>query len=193
MRRLLCACLLHVSFGCLHAQTGSLDITFNKNGKVTTAIGPGKEIARDIAIQKDGRVVVAGTSVNGGTYEFAVVRYNTDGSLDNAFNEGGKVTTHIGRGDAEVYAVTVQADGKILAAGYCQGTYDDFALVRYNTNGSLDKAFGNGGIVTFSFSDNSDDAISGIALQSDQKILLVGYTSVRDHYDFALARLNSNG
>jgi uncharacterized delta-60 repeat protein len=194
MRTLICTLLPCLLFTNLNAQTGSLDNSFNKNGKVITPIGRGKEIARDIAIQKDGKIIVAGTSVtDAGRYEFAIVRYYSDGSIDKSFNEGGKVTTHLGSGDAEAYAVTVQADGKILAAGYCQGTHDDFALVRYNPDGSLDKSFGNGGMVIASFGENSDDAIAGISLQCDQKILVVGYTSIASHYDFALARFNSNG
>ena len=91
-----------------------------------------------VAIQTDGKIVAAGYSYNGsGNADFALVRYNTDGTLDTSFGSGGKVTTPIGSGHDLGYSVAIQMDGKIVAAGYGTGSNIDFALVRYNTNGSL--------------------------------------------------------
>ena len=91
--------------------------------------------------------MAAGYSDNGSNYDFALVRYNTDGSLDTTFDSDGKVTTAIGSGNDYAYSVAIQSDGKIVAAGYSQRS-NDFALVRYNTDGSLDTSFDSDGKVT---------------------------------------------
>ncbi len=93
--------------------------------------------------------MAAGYSDNGSNNDFALVRYNTDGSLDTTFDSDGKVTTAIGSGSDYAYSVAIQSDGKIVAAGYSDnGSNDDFALVRYNTDGSLDTTFDSDGKVT---------------------------------------------
>ena len=105
--------------------------------------------ARSVAIQSDGKIVAAGYSDNGSNDDFALVRYNTDGSLDTSFDSDGKVTTAIGSGTDQAFSVAIQSDGKIVAAGYSDnGSNDDFALVRYNTDGSLDTSFDSDGKVT---------------------------------------------
>jgi len=82
-------------------------------------LGSGTDVANSVAIQPDGKIVVAGYSNNGSNNDFALVRYNTDGSLDTNFDSDGKVTTDIG-GDSNdaAYSVAIQSDGKIVAAGY---------------------------------------------------------------------------
>jgi len=111
---------------------GSLDTSFSTDGKVTTAIGTSDDEAYSVAIQSDGKIVAAGYSYNGANYVFALVRYNTDGSLDLNFNGTGIVTTAFGTSDDEAYSVAIQSDGKIVAAGVSyNGANYDFALVRY--------------------------------------------------------------
>ena len=111
---------------------GSLDTTFDSDGKVTTAIGSGNDLALAIAIQSDGKIVAGGYSSNGTDDDFAIARYNTDGSLDTTFDSDGKVTTAIGSGNDYAYAIAIQSDGKIVAGGSSNnGTDDDFAIVRY--------------------------------------------------------------
>jgi uncharacterized delta-60 repeat protein len=97
---------------------GSLDTSFDSDGKVTTAIGSGNDVAYSVAIQSDGKIVVAGYSYIGSNNDFALVRYNTDGSLDTSFDSDGKVTTAIGGSDDYAKSVAIQSDGKIVAAGY---------------------------------------------------------------------------
>jgi uncharacterized delta-60 repeat protein len=110
---------------------GTLDTSFNGTGKVITSFGSDNDFTRSVAIQADGRIVVAGSSSNGANFGFAVVRYNTNGSLDTSFGSGGKVITPVGS-FAVASSVAIQADGKIVAAGYSSnGVYSDFALVRY--------------------------------------------------------------
>jgi len=167
---------------------GSLDSTFGTGGKVTTAFGTGDDGAKSVAIQSDGKIVAAGYSDNGANYDFALVRYNTDGSLDSTFGTGGKVTTAVGTGTDNAKSVAIQSDGKIVAAGYSyNGANFDFALVRYNTDGSLDSTFGTGGKVTTAFGTSNDEAYS-VAIQSDGKIVAAGSSNNGANYDFALVR-----
>ena len=167
---------------------GSLDTGFGTGGIVTTSIGSGYNIAYALGIQPDGRIVVAGSYCNGSNYDFALVRYNADGSLDTGFGMAGKVTTPIGSGYDIAYALDIQSDGRIVVAGSsCIGSNYDFALVRYNTDGSLDTGFGTGGIVTAPIGSSDDKAIA-IGIQSDGRIVAAGYSSNDSNYDFALVR-----
>ena len=167
---------------------GSLDTTFGTGGKVTTDFGGGEE-ARSVSIQSNGRIVVAGNSdaAGGGTgSDFALARYNTDGSLDTTFGTGGKVTTDFA-GAETGYEVAAQSDGRIAMAGHTSSPAgSDFAVARYNSDGSLDTTFGTGGKVTTDFG----DVEPGLALvvQSDRKIIVAGLTEGGGDRDFAAAR-----
>lgn len=171
-------------------SSASLDATFSGDGLTSIAIGVGSDQARGIAIQSDGRYVVAGWSeAGGGNYDFAVVRFNTDGSLDSSFSGDGKQTTSIGAGADKAYGVAIQSDGKIVVAGSTHnGSNDDFAIVRYDVNGSLDTGFSGDGIQTTSLSASDDDA-TALAIQADGKILAVGTSNT----SFAVARYDSTG
>jgi uncharacterized delta-60 repeat protein len=172
---------------------GSLDTTFGTGGIVITSMGSGYDIAYALGIQSDGRIVVAGSSYNGSNYDFALVRYNTDGSLDTTFGIKGIVTTPIGSDDDEALALGIQSDGRILAAGKSpNGSNYDFALVRYNTNGSLDTTFGTDGIVTTPIGSGWDYA-NALGIGSDGRILAAGKSFNGSNYDFALVRYNADG
>ena len=113
LRFLLAACLLAVLLiPSAQATPGALDPTFGTGGKVTTPIGP----ALALTLQPDGKLVAAGYSSNGSNYVFALARYKPNGLLDTSFNGTGKVTTAIGA-DARAYALALQPDGKLVAAG----------------------------------------------------------------------------
>lgn len=158
----------------LAGDPGDLDTTLGGVGFVTTAIGGGDDGGSPgVAIQSDGKIVVAGTSFNGSDNDFALIRYNADGSLDPTFGGDGKVVTPIGTGDEHCQGVVVQPDGKIVAAGSTTGVSGwEPVLVRYNTNGSLDTSFGFGGIQITVISGNDQGV--GIALQPDNKIVVTG-------------------
>ncbi|MEZ5842967.1 MAG: delta-60 repeat domain-containing protein [Hyphomicrobiaceae bacterium] len=113
------------------------------DGIVTTPVGSSHDQGFS-ALQPDGRIVVAGRSFNGSNDDFAVVRYNADGTLDTSFGGGdGIVTTPIGSSHDQGFSVTMQPDGKIVVAGYSfNGSNNDFALIRYNADGTLDTGFG---------------------------------------------------
>ena len=168
------------------------------SSSITNMMTTTDDSAEEAVVQSDGRIVVAGTSGP----DIAVVRYNADGSLDTGFGTDGIVTTDISgkdRGDA----VALQSDGKILVGGSSQGlsgSASDFAVVRYNTDGSLDTGFGTGGIVTtdiFDASLNLRDEAHAISVQSNGKIVVVGWSndniSTPERYYFAIVRLNTDG
>jgi uncharacterized delta-60 repeat protein len=174
---------------------GDLDTTFGAGGKVTTPVGSAASEAFAAALQADGKLVSAGYSFNATNRDFALVRYNADGSLDTSFGAGGRVTTDIGGDHNEILAVVIQpADGKIIAAGYSSnGANDDFTLARYNPNGSLDASFGAGGIVRTNFNNGFDYAEAVLLQSTDGKIVAAGYSFNGSFYDFALARYNPDG
>ncbi|PLS76279.1 MAG: hypothetical protein CYG61_02995, partial [Actinobacteria bacterium] len=173
---------------------GSLDTSFDTDGKVTTDIGGATvDDATGVALQPDGRIVVAGTSDE----DFAVARYNADGSLDNSFDTDGKLTTDIGTGTVDsAFRLVLQPDGRIVVAGLSvvvgtslEDLALDFAVVRYNANGSLDTSFGGDGKVTTDIGTGTTDEATGVALQPDGRIVVAG----RSNDDFALVRYNADG
>ena len=178
----------------LRANDGVPDPTCGTGGKVTVDIfGSMDNDARAAAVQTDGKVVVAGY-VKGSTEDFALARYNADGSLDNTFGLGGIVTTDFSGGNDRVFALAIQTDGRIVAAGYAvrTGTHADFALARYNTDGSLDTGFGSGGKVTTNFFSAFDGA-RALAIQGDGKMVVAGTAVFAGAQRFALARYNVDG
>lgn len=132
---------------------GTLNASFGVDGQVVTDFAGGSDSALGVAIQPDGRIVAAGASSAGTTSDFALVRYNTDGSLDPSFGAGGKVTTDFSGLSDGAAAVRLLPNGDIVATGSAvTGNFDtDFALARYNSDGSLDVSFGSGGKVTTDF------------------------------------------
>lgn len=180
----------------VHAQAGVLDQSFGSGGKVITPISPGYESGYGVAIQTDGKIVVAGESQNGTTgadYDVTLVRYNPNGSLDNSFGAGGIVITSVGSGWDLSGSIVLQPDGKIVVAGNTlNGATYDFLVLRYNTDGSLDNSFGTGGIAKIPVG-SSHDAGWFCALQTDGKIVVVGPVYNGSNYDFGLVRLNPNG
>ncbi|QDV68641.1 Serine-aspartate repeat-containing protein D precursor [Rosistilla carotiformis] len=172
---------------------GTLDTTFDSDGILTTAIGSSSDQAQSVAVQSDGKIVVAGTSYNGSNYDFAVARYNADGTLDTTFDSDGVLTTAIGSSRDYGQSVVVQSDGKIVVAGYSDnGSNYDFAVARYNADGTPDTTFSNDGILTTAIGSSSAYARS-VAVQSDGKIVVAGYSDNGSNYDFAVARYNADG
>ncbi|MCX6873578.1 MAG: hypothetical protein NTW21_07195 [Verrucomicrobia bacterium] len=177
---------------------GTLDTNFNGTGKAMIDIGEYADNGHAVAIQPDGKIVVAGSSNNasGSTYhDFALVRCNANGTLDTTFGGTGKVTTDIGSGDDFGKSVAIQRDGRIVVAGHSMHSGSVFAVLRYNSNGSLDTSFGGTGMVTTDISNN--DYATSLAIQPDGK-MVVGGRSYKEHsgtyyFDIALVRYNSNG
>ena len=184
-----------------HNTDGTLDNTFGVGGKVRTDFPGLAAVPSSVVIQPDGKIVVAGGAFPLFTFlgNFEVVRYNPNGSLDTSFGDGGIVTTIFPQG-SYAFDVALQSDGKIIAAGTVFVDFDpgemsdtDFALARYNPDGTPDATFGSGGQISTDFLGHEDDAFS-VLIQPDGKIVAVG--SANDpatFYDFAAARYLSNG
>ena len=175
---------------------GNIDRTFGTNGHAYASVGS-SSVGQDIALQSDGKVVMVGyfSPSSGSNLDFAVARFNADGTLDMSFDADGKVQTDFNGSLDIAYAVAIQLDGKILVAGGTRvNDRDDFALVRYNTNGSLDTSFGTGGKVIASIGPDWDFAYS-IAIQSNQSIVLAGESDTPGGSGslFAAARFLPNG
>src|SRR5436190_6456449 len=185
------------------AADGDLDPAFGVGGVVMTDFNNSTDIANAVALQTDGKLVVAGTTYMNNDFsdeDFAIARYNTDGSLDASFGNNGRVTTDFPGLAAVISAVVVQADGKIVVAGGAFPLFTfagDFKVARYNPDGSLDTSFGDGGIVTTTFPEGS--YAFDVALQPDGKIIAAGTVFVdfnpgdSSDTDFALARYNPDG
>jgi uncharacterized delta-60 repeat protein len=198
------ASLLFVSLALLstaYAANG-LDQTWGDHGKVLTDFTSRMDAAYDMAIQPDGKIVVIGiTTVLDNSLisaDFGLVRYNSNGSLDTTFGNGGKVSTDFFVNYDKAFALALQSDGKIVVVGSTQrpSFQIDFAIARYNSNGTLDTTFGNAGKVFIDYEQMEDEA-TGVVIQTDNKIVIGGTARVvrgAGHtYDFALARLNTNG
>lgn len=199
-------------------SNGSLDPTFGTNGTVITSVGAQESWLNTGIIQPDGKIIVAGSGYNATNLDFALVRYNSDGSLDNSFGSGGKLMTQVGLSNDFASGLALQQDGKIIAVG---GSVDTgfvvaFATVRYNSNGSIDSSFGKNGkivshlghFITYIYNTYygvyaSENAVA-VAVQPDQKIIVAGnsytYTDCYDYYGgiycnpaFAMVRYNSDG
>lgn len=180
---------------------GGLDASFGTGGIVTTGVGPNSslDIIQALAIQADGKIVAAGSGytnddpTNSGR-DFAVVRYNADGSLDSAFGVGGKVMTDIGTSTSDgAFVVAVQPDGKIVAAGFTfSGGAVDVAIVRYNSNGSLDSTFGSAGKIVKDFA-GAHDEVESLVIQPDGKIVVLVDRSIVGSGLIGMARYNADG
>ncbi len=176
---------------------GSLDPSFSEDGKLVVFFPRSPSEGYAIAIQPNGKIVVAGSSSNGSNTDFAVIRLNVDGSYDNSFSDDGQLTTDIRGYNDAASAVAIQPDGKIVVGGYSNifGADDDFALVRYNADGSLDNTFSGDGKLTTDFG-SSRDIGNTLIIQPDGKIVqvgIVGFTPTADNMNIAIARFNNDG
>jgi len=194
---------LFASVQMARATDGDLDPTFGTGGMVMTDLNRSTDLANAVAIQSDGKLVVVGQTYKNNDFsgeDFVVTRYNADGTLDNTFGSGGRVRTDFPGLAAVPSSVVIQPDGKIVVAGGAFPLFTflgNFEIVRYNPNGSLDRSFGTGGIVTTTFPEGS--YANAVALQSDGKIIAAGTVFVdfnpgeSSNTDFALARYNPDG
>jgi uncharacterized delta-60 repeat protein len=175
-----------------YTTAGALDTTFDTDGIVTTTIGTDGDYARDIALQPDGKIILAGQSNTGSLSAFALARYTITGTLDTTFGTAGVVTSTFELSNNPA-GVAVQPDGKILVGGNCSDSiHNSFALARYTASGVLDTTFGANGVVTTTLG-TSDCNAYDMVRQADGKIVMGGYANSLLGNDFALLRYTASG
>lgn len=177
------------------AQPGILDGDFDADGKVTTNVSVDEsESVESILVQPDGKIIAVGYARIGSNLDFALVRYNFDGSLDNSFSVDGIVTTDLSGVNDFPRDAALQSDGKIVVVGYVQSIdNDDMVAVRYNPDGTLDDSFGINGIVMLESPAGTFVIGDGLAIQPDGKICLIGGSSSSVAGLFVVTRLNTDG
>ncbi len=175
----------------------------NGNGKIPgLPVGASDDFANALALQPDGKIVLAGSCSNGSNSDFCIARFDAEGTLDASFDGpagtgNGKFLLPIGAGDDFANALALQPDGKIVIAGACNNVGYDFCVARLNPDGTLDATFdgplGNGNGAFLLPIGSSADQLNAVALQSDGKIVLAGHCSVLSGTAFCVARLHPDG
>lgn len=170
-------------------SSGTLDRSFDGDGKVLTDIDGTDNAARALVLQPDGRLVVAGDALSLETFDgdFALARFTASGALDRSFGGDGSVLTDLGGVLDRADALALLPDGRMVAAG---SDGSNFALARFTSSGSLDSSFSGDGKALTNI-DEGGDVITALALQPDGKLITAGYTSSGS--DFVLARYASGG
>lgn len=174
------------------AQPGTLDTSFGVNGIVTTFIDTFSDKGNSVLIQDDGKILVGGSTKSSYiTSDFVLLRYNTDGSLDDTFGTNGKVITTI-ENRSQGNALSIQSDGKILLGG---SSNQYINLARYHVNGDLDTTFGNGGKVITDVNGYYSEKCRSMIIQNDGKILVGGYGNhyTNDKRHFIVVRYLEDG
>jgi uncharacterized delta-60 repeat protein len=170
-----------------YTADGALDTSFSDDGWLRTNF-VASDYGRSVAVQADGKILVAGIAYNGSNYDFTLIRYTVDGALDASFSDDGWLMTDFGNTDEGGYSLALQADGKILVAGDTNtGKDTDFAVARYTADGVLDTSFSGNGWLTTDF--GGSDLGRSLVVQADGKILVAGTSDG----NFALARYTSDG
>jgi uncharacterized delta-60 repeat protein len=179
-------------------SVGTLDSSFDNNGKQTIDFGSSQDSASGVAIDSLGRIIIGGTTRNGTNNDFAVCRLTADGALDSSFDGDGKQTIDFGSPSDIANTVAVDSLDRVIVAGYTNnGLNDDFAVARLTTDGTLDSSFNAVGKQTIAFS-TSDDRANSVAIDSQDRIVVAGYymytpLNSGTKEDFAVARLTTNG
>ena len=178
---------------------GALDPTFDGDGRRRVDFSGGEDEASAVEVQSDGRIVLAGrsrTTAAGSRSGFALARLDADGSDDATFGAGGRVVQLLGTRNATAADVAVDGAGRIVAAGYAEAPGADFAVARYNPDGTRDTTFDGDGVVTTPVH-NSNDYASAVALAPGGKIVVGGQarstSTTRAESDFAAVRYLDNG
>jgi uncharacterized delta-60 repeat protein len=176
-------------------SAGLLDTTFGTAGLVITQISAGDDFLTSLALQSDGKIVVAG-SCGTGQRVFCAARYSSNGVLDDSFASGGMFTQAIGSWDSAANAVALTSSGQIVLAGSCGiiANYSNFCALRLNSDGSVDSTgFGTNGVFIVPGIGVSIEILTAMAIQTDGNAVLVGYCSNSTVRNFCLARITSSG
>ena len=191
---MLCALVLA---GPASAAPADLDPTFGSGGILINSLVPADDTAEDVAIQPDGKIVIAGRAFVGAGFDMLVARFNPDGTPDTGFGGGdGFATESMGTALDAVEAVVIQPNGRIVVAGYTDaGPKDQMAALRFLPDGTLDDSFSTDGRANYWYglAGTNDSYAVDVAIQSDGKLLLAGFTDEAGTQDFAVIRINTDG
>ncbi len=169
---------------------GTLDTSFGTNGTTLIDFAGGRDFGNAAYADGSGGILVAGTVNLDGLSRFGLVRFNEDGTLDTSFGVNGLVITALSANEDDyAYALVVDRSGRIVVAGESD---EDFGLVRYLSDGSLDQSFGSGGLMTTDFVGGKDRAL-WLYEDSLDRLVVAGYAQLNGQYDFAMARYLENG
>ena len=176
-----------------YLSDGTLDPSFGVNGVSVYEGGEGNDGFRDLAIQSDEKIVVAGYTRTTEGFEILTGRFNMDGNLDSSFGTDGIARYNGGYGNAGARGVTILSDGRIIVSGSNDnGTDLDLVLLAYRSDGSLDNGFGTDGVVAYD-GGKGDDNGRRLALQQNDRIVVTGNTSNGNDYDTLILSYHSNG
>lgn len=176
-----------------YLDTGALDTSFNGTGKVVTSFGSGHDYAYSIAIQGNGKILAGGHATVSGAYDFALARYNTDGSLDTTFNTTGKKTLSLGAQDDIIYALGLESDGRILAAGCAtESSISKFAIARFaagppslTIKNAVGTQFSNNGLLSLGTASAASPVTQTVTLTNDGAEVLAGLNCTLEGTDSA--------
>ena len=184
-------------------SNGTLDGSFGAGGKVVFDFFGSFDQANSAVLQPDGKIIVVGSASYDSANRdigFALARFNTDGGIDFGFGVGGKQITDFFGAGAKANGVVLQSDGKFVVAGTASDSATrpvatDIAVARYNSDGSLDSAFGTGGETAIPFPDSATEQGNAVAVLPDGKIIVAGtaFKTFNTPPDFALVSYNSDG
>jgi uncharacterized delta-60 repeat protein len=169
-------------------EYGVPDPSFGNNGVVLQQLGPGEQIAYAMAVQVDKKILLAGYSQNAEYKNVPVVlRYSETGVLDTSFGTNGIANVPVTETDNDFSAVSVQSDGKIVAAGHISNGLSWFSLLiaRFDENGQLDAGYGTGGVINHNLG-NVDDEFYDLQLTADDEAILAGFTVSQSDYFYHL-------
>jgi uncharacterized delta-60 repeat protein len=173
-------------------ENGNVDKSFGNKGFIVTEVSSEKDNAESVAIQRDGKIVVVGSTDHKPTTDIVLIRYDENGSIDYSFGINGIVITDINSSLDIGKSLVIQSDGKIIVSGFTHIINKFFmTLLRYDSNGVLDPTFGNGGILITEI--NGRRGKMDMAIQNDGKIILVGPSEVESSHHFTVLRFNNNG
>lgn len=181
------------SSGLSTQAAGDLDVSFSGDGLLDSSIQAGDDRALGMAVQNDGKIVLAGPT---GLGNFGVARYTSTGVFDSSFDADGIKVVDMGSSTDKATDMTLQSDGKIVVVGEVQGYWSqDAAVLRLNSNGSLDTSFSSDGKGYYDFNHFKDDHATAVTMQGS-KIVVVGWvkqSSSSTLNNFVVMRLNANG
>lgn len=174
--------------------TGTLDTSFDSDGYVTLDIVGEEDQASDVLLQPNGKIVIAGNSVNGGVRSALLARFDSAGTLDTTFGVNGVVIPTFGASGPDVFESIVQLDnGQLLVTGSRDdGSQNDIILLRYSADGVLDTTFGTNGVVITPIGSNYSLG-NGLAVLNGGSIAVAGLTDSGSNNDVVVIRYLSDG